>query len=50
MALNQGIMYSSTQATGETALEDLVLARELILKHVRKAGEGIDNHELADCH
>jgi hypothetical protein len=49
MALKQGIMYSSTQATGETALEDLVLARELILQQVGKTGDGIDNCELADC-
>lgn len=48
MALKQGIMYSSTQATGETALEDLVLARDLILQQVGKAGEGIDNRGLAD--
>jgi hypothetical protein len=50
MALKQGVMYGSIQTTGETALEDLDLARELILQHVGKAGEGIDDHGLADCH
>jgi hypothetical protein len=36
-----GVMYSSTQATGDSALEDLVLAEKLILQQVSKTDQGI---------